>query len=285
MSQIPISNQNPYKNNINFNNNYIIQKNNISHGKSSSYSGIPNKKQIIINTIQNNQYNYQSQIPNNYYNTNRDFDTLSNSNKYNVTNNFYGNQIINNNINYYPTSRNSKDLRNINNQVYNNDYLNTIANSNINNYIPYNNNIQVPSYNKVIKIIPHNLNLNPNLILDNYNINNYNDINQVQNSGIKFMKKNNSKEKIPVNAIKNIDANKDYQENNFSNKKINFKNKNFIKIQDDDNDNISYFDISNFKNKMLRMNNVKVINNSNNLKNVEINTNEDNINNNKIIPF
>ena len=281
MSQIPISNQNPYKNNINYNNNYIIPKNNISHGKSSSYSGIPNKKQIIINAIQNNQYNYQNQIPNNYYNTNRDFDTLSNSNKYNVTNNFYGNQIINNNINYYPTSRNSKDLRNINNQVYNNDYLNTISNSNINEYIPYNNNIQVPSYNKVIKIIPPNLNLNQNLILDNYNINNYNNINQVQNSGIKFMKKNNSKEKIPVNVIKNIDVNKDYQENNFnnSNKKINFKNKNFIKIQDDDNDNISYFDISNFKNKMLRMNNVKVINNSNNLKNVEINTNEDNHNN------
>ena len=36
-------NQNPYKNNINYNDNYIIQKNNIYHGKSSSYSGIPNK--------------------------------------------------------------------------------------------------------------------------------------------------------------------------------------------------------------------------------------------------
>ena len=279
MEQIPIPNQNPYKNNINYNNNFIIPKNNIYHGKSSSYSGIPNKNQIILNTVQNNEYNYQNQIQNNYYNTNRDFDTTSNYNKYNVTNNFYGNQIINNNINYYPTSRNSKEIRNINNPGYNNDYLNTIANPNINNYIPYKNNIQSPPYNKVIRLNPPNLNLNQNLILDNYN-NNYNNINHIPNPGMKFMKKNNSKEKI-VNVIKNIDVNKDYQENNFNNshKKINFKNKNFIKIQDDDNDNISYFDISNFKNKMMRMNNVKVINNSN-LKNVKINTNEDRNNNN-----
>ena len=126
MDQIPMSIQRQYNNNINPNNNYTIPKNNIYHGKSSSYS-IPNRKQIIINPIQNNQYNYSNQIPNNYYNTNIDFDTNSNYNKYNVTNNFYGNQIINNNINYISSSRNTKDIQSINNPLYNNIINNTLT--------------------------------------------------------------------------------------------------------------------------------------------------------------
>ena len=267
MEQIQIPNQNPYNNNINYNNHYTIPKNNIYHGKSSSYSGIPKREQIIINPVLNN---YQKSISNNYYN---DYNPSDNFNKYNVTNNFYGNQIINNNINYYTSSRNTKDVRNINNQ----GYINSISNQTVNNYIPYNNTIQTQSY------INPDLNINKNLVLGNYNNNiNNNYINQTPKVGIKFMKRNNSKEKF-VNVIKNIDVNMDYQENNInkSNQKINMKNKNFIKINDDDdNDNISYFDISNFKNKMMKMNNVKVINNNSYFKNDKINTIENNNNNN-----
>ena len=276
MDQIPMSIQRQYNNNINPNNNYTIPKNNIYHGKSSSYS-IPNRKQIIINPIQNNQYNYSNQIPNNYYNTNIDFDTNSNYNKYNVTNNFYGNQIINNNINYISSSRNTKDIQSINNPLYNNIINNTLTqpNSSTNNFVKYNN-IDAQSYNRVIKL-NSNSNMNQNLILEN----NY--MIQTPKSDMNFMKKKNSKEKFK-SIIKNIDVNMDYQENNINNNthNINFQNKNNLKIEDYNNDNIAYFDISNFRSNLMKMNNVKVINNSN-IKHSKINTynnpNENNINN------
>ena len=279
MDQIPIQIQKPYNSKYNYPNNFQLFKNNIYHGKSTSYSGIPNTKQIIINPIQNNQYNYQNQIRNNYYNNyniRTEFDASSDYNKYNVTNNFYGNQIINNNINYYPSSRNNKDLRNINNPGFNNNnYINEISQPNINDYMSYNNDIDTLSYNKVVKLNP-NLNLNQNFIVNNNNNNNnYNNyIAQTPKSGIKFIKRNKSKEKI-VNIIKNIDVNLDYQENNTnnSNKKMNIKRN--IKISNDDDDNISYFDISNLKKRLTNMNNLNTANNSN-INNNNINTQENN---------
>ena len=87
MEQIPISIQNQY--NTNIPNNYIPQNNSIYHTKSPSYSNMknifPKKKQILINNIRNNYYN-NNNIP-----IETDFDTSSNYNKYNVTNNYYGN--------------------------------------------------------------------------------------------------------------------------------------------------------------------------------------------------
>ena len=294
MEQLTIPIQKPYNSKYNIPNNFQLIKNNIYHGKSTSYSGIPNTKQIIINPIQNNQYNFQNKIGNNYYNNynnyniRTEFDANSDYNKYNVTNNFYGNQIINNNINYYPSSRNVKELKNINNQGYNNNnYINVISQPNMNNYFSYNDDMETMSYNKVVQLNP-NLNLKKNLFMNNNNNNNYNNyIAQTPKSGMKFIKRNKSKEKV-ANIIKNIDVNLDYQENNVninnissSNRKKNYKNKKNIKILDDDNDNdndnISYFDLSNLKKRLTNMNSMKVMNNSN-MSNNNINTNE-NINN------
>lgn len=257
-----------YNNNIN--NNYIIQKNKIYHGKSSSYSNmnnmIPKRKDLMIITNNNNQYNYPNQIQNNYYNNyNRqipmetDINANNNYNKYNVTNNFYGNQIINNNFNYYPSSRNIKEMRNINNQIYNNNnYINNTIQPQNNQYMDNWYNVQ--GYNKISNF-NNNLNLNENIIYDN-NYNNY--IVQTPKSDMNYMKKSKSKEKFR-NMIKNIDVNMDYQDINInnSNQKPNIKNKNNLKIKEDNDDNITYFDISNFKSKLMKMSNVKVLNNSN----------------------
>ena len=245
MEQIPISIQNQY--NTNIPNNYIPQNNSIYHTKSPSYSNMknifPKKKQILINNIRNNYYN-NNNIP-----IETDFDTSSNYNKYNVTNNYYGNQIINNNFNYYSSSRNIRDIRNMNNQFYNNNnnYINITTQGPINNYMKINNENNLNSINRVVKLNP-NLNLDENIVFNNnYNI----DIVQTPKSDMNFTKKIKSKEKFK-NTIKNIDVNMDYQENN----------KNEMNIMDNDNDNISYFDISNFRSKLMKMNNVKVINNS-----------------------
>ena len=264
MEQIPISMKHQY--NTNITNNYIPQKNSIYHAKSPSYSNIknifPQKKQILINNIKNNYYNNNIPIE-------TDFDTSSNYNKYNVTNNYYGNQIINNNFNYYSSSRNIRDMRNMNNQFYNNNnYINITTQEPINNYMKIDNENNIHSINRVVKLNP-NLNLNENIIFNNnYNI----DMAQTPKSGTNFMKKSKSKEKFK-NTIKNIDVNKDYQENN----------KNEMNMMDNDNDNISYFDISNFRSKLMKMNNVKVINNSitnkgvnHELKNVKINLSANN---------
>ena len=243
MEQIPISIQNQY--NTNIPNNYIPQNNSIYHTKSPSYSNMknifPKKKQILINNIRNNYYNNNIPIE-------TDFDTSSNYNKYNVTNNYYGNQIINNNFNYYSSSRNIRDIRNMNNQFYNNNnYINITTQGPINNYMKINNENNLNSINRVVKLNP-NLNLDENIVFNNnYNI----DIVQTPKSDMNFTKKIKSKEKFK-NTIKNIDVNMDYQENN----------KNEMNIMDNDNDNISYFDISNFRSKLMKMNNVKVINNS-----------------------
>ena len=245
MEQIPISIQNQY--NTNIPNNYIPQNNSIYHTKSPSYSNMknifPKKKQILINNIRNNYYNNNIPIE-------TDFDTSSNYNKYNVTNNYYGNQIINNNFNYYSSSRNIRDIKNMNNQFYNNNnnnYINITTQGPINNYMKINNENNLNSINRVVKLNP-NLNLDENIVFNNnYNI----DIVQTPKSDMNFTKKIKSKEKFK-NTIKNIDVNMDYQENN----------KNEMNIMDNDNDNISYFDISNFRSKLMKMNNVKVINNS-----------------------
>ena len=253
--------------NTNIPNNYKPQKNSIYHTKSPSYSNIknifPKKNQILINNIRNNYYNNNIPIE-------TDFDTSSNYNKYNVTNNYYGNQIINNNFNYYSSSRNIKDIRNMNNQFYNNNnnYINITTQEPMNNYMKINNENNLHSINRVVKLNP-NLNLNENIIFNNnYNI----DMVQTPKSDMKFMKKTKSKEKFK-NTIKNIDVNMDYQENT----------KNELNIIDNDNDNISYFDISNFRNKLMKMNNVKVINNSitnkgvsHELKNVKVNLSSNN---------
>ena len=262
---MPIRSQ--YNNNIN--NNYIIPKNKIYHGKSSSYSGMNNmmakRKELMINTINNNQYNYPNQIQNNYYsNYNRqipietDINTNNNYNKYNVTNNYYGNQIINNNFNYYPSSRNIKEMRNMNNPIYNNNYINNTTQPQNNQYMDNSYNNQ--GYNKM-KNFNNNLNLNDNIIYDN-NYNNY--IVQTPKSDMNYMKKSKSKEKFK-NMIKNIDVNMDYQDINFNNgnQKSNIKNKKNLKIKEDNDDNINYFDISNFKSKLMKMSNVKVLNDSN----------------------
>jgi serine/threonine protein phosphatase PrpC len=251
MEQIPISAQK--KNNNNFMGNYIIQKNNMHHGKSSTYSSMKNifqkGNQIIL---ENDNNNYTNQI-NNYKNykvqipIQTDLDINNYYNRYNVTNNFYGNQIINNNINninYYTSSRNVKEIKNINNNIYiNNNNLSTKTQE-------FNNNT---------------------MQLYNYNNNNY--MIQAPKTDINYIKRNESKDNYR-NIIKNIDINMDYQEIN--NNLIN----NNIKITNNTNDDdISYFDISNFKS--MKNNNVKMTTNPNyNIKNFSFNSDTINNNNN-----
>ena len=253
MEQIPISAQK--KNNNNFMGNYIIQKNNMHHGKSSTYSSMKNifqkGNQIIL---ENDNNNYTNQI-NNYKNykvqipIQTDLDINNYYNRYNVTNNFYGNQIINNNINninYYTSSRNVKEIRNINNNIYinNNNNLSTKTQE-------FNNNT---------------------MQLYNYNNNNY--MIQAPKTDINYIKRNESKDNYR-NIIKNIDINMDYQEINIDNNNLINNN---IKITNNTNDDdISYFDISNFKS--MKNNNVKMTTNPNyNIKNFSFNS--DTINNN-----
>ena len=253
MEQIPISAQK--KNNNNFMGNYIIQKNNMHHGKSSTYSSMKNifqkGNQIIL---ENDNNNYTNQI-NNYKNykvqipIQTDLDINNYYNRYNVTNNFYGNQIINNNINninYYTSSRNVKEIKNINNNIY------------INN----NNNFST-------KTQEFN---NNTMQLYNYNNNNY--MIQAPKTDINYIKRNESKDNYR-NIIKNIDINMDYQEINIDNNNLINNN---IKITNNTNDDdISYFDISNFKS--MKNNNVKMTTNPNyNIKNFSFNS--DTINNN-----
>ena len=254
MEQIPISAQK--KNNNNFMGNYIIQKNNMHHGKSSTYSSMKNifqkENQIIL---ENDNNNYTNQI-NNYKNykvqipIQTDLDINNYYNRYNVTNNFYGNQIINNNINninYYTSSRNVKEIRNINNNIYinNNNNLSTKTQE-------FNNNT---------------------MQLYNYNNNNY--MIQAPKTDINYIKRNESKDNYR-NIIKNIDINMDYQEINIDNNNLINNN---IKITNNTNDDdISYFDISNFKS--MKNNNVKMstTNPNYNIKNFSFNS--DTINNN-----
>ena len=253
MEQIPISAQK--KNNNNFMGNYIIQKNNMHHGKSSTYSSMKNifqKGNQIILENDNNNYtnqinNYKVQIP-----IQTDLDINNYYNRYNVTNNFYGNQIINNNINninYYTSSRNVKEIRNINNNIYinNNNNLSTKTQE-------FNNNT---------------------MQLYNYNNNNY--MIQAPKTDINYIKRNESKDNYR-NIIKNIDINMDYQEINIDNNNLINNN---IKITNNTNDDdISYFDISNFKS--MKNNNVKMTTNPNyNIKNFSFNSDTNNtINNN-----
>ena len=255
MEQIPISAQK--KNNNNFMGNYIIQKNNMHHGKSSTYSSMKNifqkENQIIL---ENDNNNYTNQI-NNYKNykvqipIQTDLDINNYYNRYNVTNNFYGNQIINNNINninYYTSSRNVKEIRNINNNIYinNNNNLSTKTQE-------FNNNT---------------------MQLYNYNNNNY--MIQTPKTDINYIKRNESKDNYR-NIIKNIDINMDYQEINIDNNNLINNN---IKITNNTNDDdISYFDISNFKS--MKNNNVKMTTNPNyNIKNFSFNSDTINNNNN-----
>ena len=255
MEQIPISAQK--KNNDNFMGNYIIQKNNMHHGKSSTYSSMKNifqkGNQIIL---ENDNNNYTNQI-NNYKNykvqipIQTDLDINNYYNRYNVTNNFYGNQIINNNINninYYTSSRNVKEIRNINNNIYinNNNNLSTKTQE-------FNNNT---------------------MQLYNYNNNNY--MIQAPKTDINYIKRNESKDNYR-NIIKNIDINMDYQEINIDNNNLINNN---IKITNNTNDDdISYFDISNFKS--MKNNNVKMTTNPNyNIKNFSFNSDTINNNNN-----
>ena len=255
MEQIPISAQK--KNNNNFMGNYIIQKNNMHHGKSSTYSSMKNifqkGNQIIL---ENDNNNYTNQI-NNYKNykvqipIQTDLDINNYYNRYNVTNNFYGNQIINNNINninYYTSSRNVKEIGNINNNIYinNNNNLSTKTQE-------FNNNT---------------------MQLYNYNNNNY--MIQAPKTDINYIKRNESKDNYR-NIIKNIDINMDYQEINIDNNNLINNN---IKITNNTNDDdISYFDISNFKS--MKNNNVKMTTNPNyNIKNFSFNSDTINNNNN-----
>ena len=256
MEQIPISAQK--KNNNNFMGNYIIQKNNMHHGKSSTYSSMKNifqkENQIIL---ENDNNNYTNQI-NNYKNykvqipIQTDLDINNYYNRYNVTNNFYGNQIINNNINninYYTSSRNVKEIGNINNNIYinNNNNLSTKTQE-------FNNNT---------------------MQLYNYNNNNY--MIQAPKTDINYIKRNESKDNYR-NIIKNIDINMDYQEINIDNNNLINNN---IKITNNTNDDdISYFDISNFKS--MKNNNVKMstTNPNYNIKNFSFNSDTINNNNN-----
>ena len=256
MEQIPISAQK--KNNNNFMGNYIIQKNNMHHGKSSTYSSMKNifqkGNQIIL---ENDNNNYTNQI-NNYKNykvqipIQTDLDINNYYNRYNVTNNFYGNQIINNNINninYYTSSRNVKEIKNINNNIYinNNNNLSTKTQE-------FNNNT---------------------MQLYNYNNNNY--MIQAPKTDINYIKRNESKDNYR-NIIKNIDINMDYQEINIDNNNLINNN---IKITNNTNDDdISYFDISNFKS--MKNNNVKMstTNPNYNIKNFSFNSDTINNNNN-----
>ena len=252
MEQIPISAQK--KNNNNFMGNYIIQKSNMHHGKSSTYSSMKNifqKENQIILENDNNNYtnqinNYKVQIP-----IQTDLDINNYYNRYNVTNNFYGNQIINNNINninYYTSSRNVKEIGNINNNIYinNNNNLSTKTQE-------FNNNT---------------------MQLYNYNNNNY--MIQAPKTDINYIKRNESKDNYR-NIIKNIDINMDYQEINIDNNNLINNN---IKITNNTNDDdISYFDISNFKS--MKNNNVKMTTNPNyNIKNFSFNSDTINNNNN-----
>ena len=256
MEQIPISAQK--KNNNNFMGNYIIQKNNMHHGKSSTYSSMKNifqkGNQIIL---ENDNNNYTNQI-NNYKNykvqipIQTDLDINNYYNRYNVTNNFYGNQIINNNINninYYTSSRNVKEIGNINNNIYinNNNNLSTKTQE-------FNNNT---------------------MQLYNYNNNNY--MIQAPKTDINYIKRNESKDNYR-NIIKNIDINMDYQEINIDNNNLINNN---IKITNNTNDDdISYFDISNFKS--MKNNNVKMTTNPNyNIKNFSFNSDTNNNNSRK----
>ena len=254
MEQIPISIQK--KNNNNFMGNYIIQKNNMHHGKSSTYSSMKNifqkENQIIL---ENDKYNYSNQI-NNYKNykiqipIQTDLDINNYYNRYNVTNNFYGNQIINNNINninYYASSRNIKEIRNVNNNINNNNNLGTKTQK-------FNNNT---------------------MQLYNYNNNNY--MIQAPKTDINYIKRNESKDNYG-NIIKNIDINMDYQEINIDNNNLINNN---IKITNNTNDDdISYFDISNFKS--MKNNNVKMTTNPNyNIKNFSFNSDTNNNNSRK----
>ena len=266
MEYIPIPNRKPT---VIPNQNYFTN-NKIYHTKASSYSNIKNifpndKKQIIINQGYN-QTNYINQIPNNYdCRPKIQLQTDSNNNniynKINVMNNFYGNQIINNNINYFSSSRNIKEIKNNNNQIYNNEFMNNTEQSMGSNYSQFNNynngNNRSFKYNRVIK-------LNPNI-----NINNIN--NNIELDNISILSPKSDMNLFPRDKpierygkiIKNIDVNIDYQEN-IDNEKISMKNKNnFQNI--DYNDNIPYFDISNFRTKhseLMKMNNVKVLSNS-----------------------
>ena len=254
MEQIPISAQK--KNNNNFMGNYIIQKNNMHHGKSSTYSSMKNifqkENQIIL---ENDNNNYTNQI-NNYKNykvqipIQTDLDINNYYNRYNVTNNFYGNQIINNNINninYYTSSRNVKEIGNINNNIYINNNNNNLS-------------TKTQEFN------------NNTMQLYNYNNNNY--MIQAPKTDINYIKRNESKDNYR-NIIKNIDINMDYQEINIDNNNLINNN---IKITNNTNDDdISYFDISNFKS--MKNNNVKMTTNPNyNIKNFSFNS--DTINNN-----
>ena len=256
MEQIPISAQK--KNNNNFMGNYIIQKNNIHHGKSSTYSSMKNifqkENQIIL---ENDNNNYTNQI-NNYKNykvqipIQTDLDINNYYNRYNVTNNFYGNQIINNNINninYYTSSRNVKEIRNINNNIYINNNNNNLS-------------TKTQEFN------------NNTMQLYNYNNNNY--MIQAPKTDINYIKRNESKDNYR-NIIKNIDINMDYQEINIDNNNLINNN---IKITNNTNDDdISYFDISNFKS--MKNNNVKMTTNPNyNIKNFSFNSDTINNNNN-----
>jgi len=256
MEQIPISAQK--KNNNNFMGNYIIQKNNMHHGKSSTYSSMKNifqkENQIIL---ENDNNNYTNQI-NNYKNykvqipIQTDLDINNYYNRYNVTNNFYGNQIINNNINninYYTSSRNVKEMRNINNNIYINNNNNNLS-------------TKTQEFN------------NNTMQLYNYNNNNY--MIQAPKTDINYIKRNESKDNYR-NIIKNIDINMDYQEINIDNNNLINNN---IKITNNTNDDdISYFDISNFKS--MKNNNVKMTTNPNyNIKNFSFNSDTINNNNN-----
>ena len=256
MEQIPISAQK--KNNNNFMGNYIIQKNNMHHGKSSTYSSMKNifqkGNQIIL---ENDNNNYTNQI-NNYKNykvqipIQTDLDINNYYNRYNVTNNFYGNQIINNNINninYYTSSRNIKEIRNINNNIYINNNNNNLS-------------TKTQEFN------------NNTMQLYNYNNNNY--MIQAPKTDINYIKRNESKDNYR-NIIKNIDINMDYQEINIDNNNLINNN---IKITNNTNDDdISYFDISNFKS--MKNNNVKMTTNPNyNIKNFSFNSDTINNNNN-----
>ena len=256
MEQIPISAQK--KNLNNFMGNYIIQKNNMHHGKSSTYSSMKNifqkENQIIL---ENDNNNYTNQI-NNYKNykvqipIQTDLDINNYYNRYNVTNNFYGNQIINNNINninYYTSSRNVKEIRNINNNIYINNNNNNLS-------------TKTQEFN------------NNTMQLYNYNNNNY--MVQAPKTDINYIKRNESKDNYR-NIIKNIDINMDYQEINIDNNNLINNN---IKITNNTNDDdISYFDISNFKS--MKNNNVKMTTNTNyNLKNFSFNSDTTNNNNN-----
>ena len=211
-----------------------------------------------------NQYNNNANIPTNYIisqknslhhgkspsNPNLKKQILINQ----IQNNYYNNYNTNNPIENLDTNYNKYNVTNnyYGNQIINNNYNYYSSSRNIRDNFynePMNNNIH--TINKVTKLNP-NLNLDDNTIINNI------DTIQTPKSHMNFIKKSKSKEKFK-NMIKNIDVNMDYE-------------------NDNDNDNISYFDLSNLKNKFMKMNNVKVINNSltkngpnHVLKNVKVN--------------